>query len=563
MTLPSGYNAKALSPTVRIYDTDDVLQYEFESEAVGGVTRDFNLTFCKIHQSINDDFGYAELLIDDHNNILVESTSDKTSKIKNQWRIDIYLGKGVEGDKWFRGRVQNTDVNRPGTQDQILHVFCVGWFIISAERISKIERVQKRLSNGLDYDTTDTITQVDNLFKDIWEDTDHYVLRSLGTVSGIDLSEVQSSTLKLTEFKEYYQSWAFLMSKLAASSNRVFGAKPDLKIFFRDPNTLSSGLLLSAKESSPITKMWNPSKLCYISGNINYLDQTGDSGYSVIHAPGAANDSLDINVNPTVDAQYNMYTNGWLAVEFIPNQSNLAKIAARFARPSGATTAQTDAFFRIVGENSINKPDINDTRARVRIPKEKINQFIEAPSSSIFTEFSFERKTIEPDNRLFFVVEKYGTGSTNSFGLDYDSLGSNIYYSSSDGVTWGAAQNGDFAFRTYPFRTFNLIYQNTVARRKYGIRETVIDIKNFTDFNTLRDTMIGLGRILAQSRRVFMPVTCSVPDNYPEVGKTVRIIDQFGLDQNAVITGWDIQMSANTPSQVIGASEMTFQLEVY
>lgn len=559
---PSGFNAQSLSPTVRIYDTDDVLQYEYESESAGGSTRDFNLNSFTIHNGVNDNYGYAELLIEDHDNIMVESTSDKTSVIKTQWRVDIYLGKGIEGDKWFRGKVFNASVHRPNNQNQYIRVWCVGWGIVAAERISKIDRIQSRAANGLDFDNTDTTTQLDELFRDIWEDTDHYPLRSLGTVPGITL-DIQASTLKLTEFKDSYQSWSFLMSRLAAIGNRMFGFNPDLTVWFRDQTTVSSGLLLSADESNVISKMWNPANLCYVTGPISFQDDTGETGYSVLHAPGASADSVDINVDPTLNAQSNLFNN-WVAIEFIPNEQQLSKISVRAARPSGAGANTGDAFFRIVGEGGGGVPDLNDTRKRVRIPVEKItNDFVETPTTSLWHQFSFERIATEPDNRLFVVFEEYGAAATNSFALQYDSGGSNNYYTSTNGTSWGTVQNGDFALRTYPFRTFNLIYQNTVARREFGIREKVVDIKNFTDFNTLKDTMIGLGRILSKQRRLFNTVTVSVPDNYVEPGKTCRIIDKLGLDQQVVILGWTISASVGNAEEMLGANTMQIQVETF
>ena len=143
--------------------------------------------------------------------------------------------------------------------------------------------------------------------------------------------------------------------------------------------------------------------------------------------------------------------------------------------------------------------------------------------------------------------------------LQYDSAGALTYWTSSAGTSW-ASSTGDFAFRTYPTRTLNIVVYNTSAARRFGVREKVIDIKNVQDINSIRKVLYGLSDIIGREKRVYRPVTTSVPDNYIEPGQTLKVVDKFGLNTNAIIQGFDINMSSAKPDEKLGASEMTWNL---
>ena len=559
--IPSGYNGKALSPSIELSDLDDTEQFTFISKSVdaGGV-RDFNLQTVAIHTGINDDHGNALLLIEDSGNIMTDADVRRATKIKNQWNLKINLGKGVTGDRWFTGKVLQADIIRPQTGAQYIKILAGGYGMRALERISKLERIQKRVTlGGLEFDSTDTSTTVEELVKDIWQDSDHFVLRNLSTESGITLN-VQNNPTQMTEFKDYYQSWSFLMSRLAAIGGSVWGINPSKQVFFREPKSQSSGILLTGDEESIITTGWSPDKLCYVTGPIEYTDGTGETGYSVLHAPGATNDTLDVDVNPTINADFNLSAN-WLAIEWTTGQDTLSKIAAKFKKVG--TPASGDAFFQIVGGTS--GPNMSDVRKRIRIPLQVLNGFSLADfpitGEAFLKEYSFERIKVTTGEKLFAVFEKYGDAS-HHYALQYDTNGLLPYWTSGDGVSW-ASNNGDFAFRTYPTRTLNVILYNTQAAKRFGIREKVVDIKNIADIKSIRKTLLGLSDIMSKEKRLYKPIISSCPDNYTEPGQLIRVKDKFGLDTNAIIAGWDIIMSAASPTDKLGASEMTWNLEEF
>lgn len=555
MALPSGYNARALSPSIEISDLDDTEQFTFISKSVNPAgTRDFNLQGMGIHAGVNDDHGNCMLIIHDAGNIMTNNDVRRASSIKRQWNLKVNLGKGVTGDRWFHGKVLNADIIRPSTGEQYIRVFSGGWGMRALERISKIERIQKReTSGGEEFDDTDTSTTINALVNDIWQDQDHYVLRSLGLEPSITL-DIQNITTPLTEFKDYYQSWSFLMSRLAAVAGAVWGIDANREVYFRSPISQSSGILLSGDESNVITQKWMPSNLCYITGPIEWTDSTGESGYSVLHAPGATRDSLDVSVNPTVNADFNLSSN-WLAIEWTAGQDTLSKIAAKFKKVG--TPASGDAFFQIVGEASGGGPRMSDVRKKVRIPLQVLTSF---PSTNpdFFKEYSFEKIKVTPDEKLYCVFEKYGDGS-NHYVLQYASGGALTYYTSTNGVSW-SSNTGDFAFRTYPTRTLNVVLYNAAAARRFGTREKVVDLKNIADIKSIRKVMIGLADIMGKEKRLYKPITTTVPDSYIQPGQTLKILDTYGLNTQSIILGWDVTMSATNADEKLGASEMTWNL---
>ena len=556
MSLPASYNGKALSPTVVISDLDDVTQFTFESKAIdASPTQDFRLNALGIHAGINDDHGNCLLLLEDSNNIMTDSDVRKASRAKSQWNIKINLGKGITGDRWFHGKIMTSNIVRSRTGEQFVKIIGGGWGMRTLERLSKIERIQEREnSDGTTFDVTDTKTNIVSLINDIFQDQDHYILRSLGTESEITLTGVDSNTTQLTEFKDYYQSWSFLMSRLAAIGGSVWGIDANRDLFYREPQATSSGLLITGDVSGVVSQKWNPAKLMYNLGPLEYTDGVGDSGYSVLHGPGATTDSIDINVDPVVNADFDLSAN-WLAVEWTTGQDTLSKIAAKFKRVG--TPASGDAFFQIVGEASGGGPNLTDSRKKVRIPIQILNGF-GIVNPNVMKEYSFEKIKVTPDEKLYCVFERYGNGS-NHYEVQYDSAGALTYYISADGSSWSST-TGDFAFRTYPTRTLNVILYNTVAARRFGVREKVIDIKNVADIVSIRKVMQGLSDIMGKEKRQYRPVITTVPDNYYSPGQTLRIMDPFGLNTNAVILGWDISMSASDNRSKLGTSDITWNL---
>ena len=111
MSLPTGYNGKALSPTVVIDDRDDVEQFRYESKSIDNPpTQDFRLTSLGIHAGLNDDHGSAILILEDHDNNMTTNDVKRMCKINRQWNVKINLGKGVTGDRWFYGKVLRADI---------------------------------------------------------------------------------------------------------------------------------------------------------------------------------------------------------------------------------------------------------------------------------------------------------------------------------------------------------------------------------------------------------------------------------------------------------------------
>ena len=72
--------------------------------------------------------------------------------------------------------------------------------------------------------------------------------------------------------------------------------------------------------------------------------------------------------------------------------------------------------------------------------------------------------------------------------------------------------------------------------------------------------MIGLADIMGKEKRLYKPITTTVPDSYIQPGQTLKILDTYGLNTQSIILGWDVTMSATNADEKLGASEMTWNL---
>jgi len=174
MSLTPNYNPNGLSPKILINDFSGTLQYTYESDRIAASpTKDFRLTSGAFHIGVNDDFGYFTFVIDDTNNVLTDGTAQANPLIKNQWEVELHLGKDSSSlNRWFYGKVIDVTVTRPVTNIKQLTVTVAGWGIKTKYRYTSIKRFQAKESDGVSLDDTDTTVKISELVKDIFEDTD-------------------------------------------------------------------------------------------------------------------------------------------------------------------------------------------------------------------------------------------------------------------------------------------------------------------------------------------------------------------------------------------------------
>ena len=557
MTITPSYNANPLAPKVLIYDLDDVLQYTYESSQIAASpTQNFNLRSLSLHLGINDDYGNASLIIDDPSALLVDTTINKASKIKRQWRIRIDLGKDSSTlNTWFNGKIMDAEVIRPDTNLQQIRLTCSGWGIRLKDRLTNIKRFQAKTADGISLDSTDTAARTSELLKDVIQDTDHSIIPTLSAEANITVTGVDTIDIKLANFQQNYQTFSEAMSQLAASSGAYYGIDPDRDLFFRKGIANDSGFLFTNNLDGLDAQGWSSTKIGYLFKQpFIWTDSTIDSGYSYLYGLGADVITLDVtqtSANATLSSHLK-----WYAFPFTPTSETQNKIALSLAKtgtPSSAVDENID--FRIIGQDGSATPNISDLRKQLLVNKIRFDALT---GTGTWQEFAFDNIKVTPRTQLFLVAKLFGN-VTNTFVMDYQT-GSGTYYDSDNGSTW-TSRVGNVKIRTYVSNPIIISLEDTTAKKKFGVREKLINFRETIQEQSARKAMILMSDSLCKEKRLYSKVAVSPPTDRIPLGKYCRFQDSLsGLDITAEITGIDVEMRADDQSN-IGARFISLTLQ--
>jgi len=311
-------------------------------------TQDFDLNSGVGHLGVNDDQGQLTLTIWDNANLLVTADGNRSPRIKGHWDVQLYLGKnGGEMQRWFYGKVLEVEVFRDKANLQELRVVVGGWGVRTMDRVTSIRRFQDKLANGIDLDETDNDAKVSELFKDIFEDTDHHPYRGLPKETSISVHPHEID-LKLADLVELAQTWSHVISRLAGFAGAFHFIDCDRQAHLHQILSKDSGFLFTNDLStlSP-AQNWDSNLLGIIKRDtLSWKNSNINAGYSVLHGVGATVDEKDQDLTSAEDAVFDMSTKH-IAVEFQPTQSSLSKIALKL-RKFGDPLAIGDAFIKIV-----------------------------------------------------------------------------------------------------------------------------------------------------------------------------------------------------------------------
>lgn len=558
-----------LQPEVKIYDVNDTLLYTWQSSQIESTpTQDFDLYGWTLHGGINTDFGSLSLNIHDIQNLLTDLTSPRRpSKIQGEYRIDFFLGKDSAGmQKWFQGKIRDSNISRlPGRQE--IGIFAVGWGTVLSDRLTIIKHFQKKdetIDDGITLDENDNDAKISEIAKRIMNNQENNPIPTLSHHE-ITTNGIEEISIKLADFKKHYQSISSSINELANSANAIWGidysgigGTPDMWMRYR--SSAESGILLTNNLDEALTQGWNPGNLTFLlKSPSGFADSTVDYGYSVLYGIGPYHDTLDHDKS-TANASFDLsaYHHSFA---IIPAKDNLSKISLYLKK---VNTPSKDLKVEIIGTNANGKPNPTDLRIRRIIRKETL-QAIKTGGQYIEVSLGVKPITVQTNQKIFIFIPKY-EDSANCIKLDYQT-GSGEYWNSSNGTTWNDPPvgsigkfTGEARIRTYSSKEVVMKFVNLSAFSNYGIRELPIPLSNVNDVTAI-DILAGVSESVSKHRRVYKPLTMTVPSNPIPLGKKIRLKDKFnGLDVFADIIGYDISANAYD-LQTNGAHTMQVNLE--
>jgi len=564
--LTPNYNPNPLHPRIIITNQTGGQAYTFESaQLVSTPTQDFKLEALKLHLGTDDDYGYLQLVIHDHDNSLTDLTDNKRPGIiGREWGIQLFLGKTLAlEERWFYGKIKDFTVSRPTTGIQTISLTCIGWGVILRERMSRLTRNQAKTSDGITLDDTDTSTTIQQLILDLFQTKDHYVddnidiltnivAQSSTTGTGID---TDATSGKLANINYTVASFAQIISNLSGIANTTWHVDSDRQLIVQDPESINSGFLFTNDLAGTKATTWDSTKIGYIlNAPLEWKDSSADMFYNLIHGFGHFTPALSSSDGGTPDAADNLDSE-YHAIPITPTTDNIAKIAIRAIR-TGTLTSPSSV--EIWGDTGGSGPDETDIRRKYILNASTINALGVSTPANWFEIPLKPKLDVTPGEQLYIVFPKYGDAS-NTFSVNYES-GSGTYWDSTDGITW-TSRTGKSAFRVYDARRLITTVENIDATTLLPEnRERIFPIRADLEEQTVRETLLAASSVLGKQKRTYgkvivSPITSKIPLSTFCMLEDVKT----GLSIKANIVGIDLSADSSTG----GVHKIELSLESY
>jgi hypothetical protein len=563
--LPSGYDPNPLHPRIIITNLSGGAAYTFESEQLLATpTQDFKLQALKLHLGTDDDFGYLQLVIHDHDNVLTDLTKNRRpGLIGREWAVQLYLGKTLATEeRWFYGKIKDFTVSRPTTGIQTVSLTCVGWGVILRERMSRLTRNQAKTSDGVSLDDTDNSTKISELILDLFQETDHQIDENIQQIPNIiaEISttgngiEENATSGKIANINYTVASYAQIISNLCGIANTTWHINADRRLIVQDPESVDSGFLFTNDfTASSDLNTWDATKMAYIlNAPLEWKDSSADMLYNFVHGFGHFNPALSSSDGGTPDASDNLDT-AWHAIPITPTTDNIAKIAIRSIR-TGLPTS--NASVEIWGDTGGSGPNESDIRRKIILNKKTLEK-LGTTTPANWVEIPIKPKlSVTPGEQLYIVFPKFGDAS-NTINVNYEA-GSGTFWDSSDGTTW-TSRTGKSAFRVYDARRLVTTVENIDATELLPEpRERIFPIRSDLEEQTVRETLLQAAAVLGKQKRTYGTVTVSAPTSRIPLSTFCVLQDvKTGLDVKATIVGLDLQ--ATPESQGVQTVELSLE----
>jgi len=563
--LTPNYNPNALHPRIVITNLTGGAAYSFTSKQLDtNGTQDFKLEAMNLHLGIDDDFGFLQLVIHDHDNTLTDLTdSDRPGVIGREWGVQLFLGKTLAlEERWFYGKIKDFTVSRPSTGIQTISLTCVGWGVILRERMSRLVRNQAKGSDGVTLDDTDDSTKISELLLDLFNDKDHYIDDNLPQITNIT---AQTSTTgngidesvtsgKIANVNFTVASFAQIISNLSGIANTTWHVNADRSLVVQDPETIDSGFLFTNNLAGTVATTWDSTKLGYIlNAPLEWKDSSADMLYNFVHGFGHFAPGVSVSEQTTPDAADNLDSE-YHAIPITPTADNINKIAIRSIKTGTPIATSVEIW----GATATPDPDPLDVRYKKALNATLLGKLGTSTPATWLEIPITPRLQVTPGEQLYIVFPKTGDAS-NTISVNY-TAGSGTYFDSTDGTTW-TSRTGKSSYRVYEARKLVTTVENVSTTEVLPeLRERIFPIRADLEEQTVRATLIAASEVLGKQRRTYgtviiSPVTARIP-----LGSYCTLEDnKTGLSVKANITAVDLTAT----SADLGVQRISLTLDGY
>ena len=565
MSYPAGFEARPFYPDFAIHN-GTAFTHAYRHSAIdasgnmgfapGATTQFVKPISYQMRRGLNSDAGDLIITLLDHDNELVERDTGKCT-IDIGERVFFYFGRSdpsVLDDRqlWFSGEIAETGVSRPGTNQQIVTVTCLGLMNRLAHIYVNFDFTESS--------PTDNKGKISELVKTLLTDSS---IRPGDTDPDIGVANVESTDIRLPHLKRNYQTMGLVLSELANLSDSVYGIEQVISqspnLFFFPRSSKRSNFLISNDIVNPshITRDWAPQCLCYMRNqSYEYTDSQVDTGYGKIISIGVAYQHYP--APPEVAGDWWHY--GGLGIQgygFKPSQTQLTGISLHMEDPQLADPLFTlySAGTPTTGFNPLG------SQGSVIVAEQHPVETIGA-TRDWYKIFDFTDDPIPVSTDENYYVQMRITTPATRGAIKLSRGGGNWRYTQQtlDGAevlntSWGEAP----IMRVEVIGKTHMLGHNISGgnRRK----ELLYQVQDRITLPEMTALQIGLLSSISRTVRKYTTITTSMTTDVPPLGKQVRLIDRFnGLDTHLDIMGYTVSASVQDESNLAPVS-MEWTLE--
>jgi hypothetical protein len=444
--------------------------------------------------------------------------------VGNGNKVTVSIGSAQGGLADFvTGYVRFVEVGRTDTGIKEITLHGYSSLIRLDERIGNFYRIADRASNGEDPDPSDEKMKCSEIFKDIFEDTDHLPIgipQEPFTTGGVqDISE------RLASIKEPFVEWKQIADRIAEASGTIYGIGPDDVAFLRYPTLAHSGITIRDIDDPDAA---NPDATTgYFAGPWSYTDsiKKGDGFANRLYGRGGT--QLHLFADRFADNASIECHSADRAVQFTPDAPRLDSISLILSK-TGTPPGDIAGEVRLDHDNS---PD-GDIIGSFSIFKGLIGSVATAVNR---INISMHGSRIQVDKKHWIILKKVGdAGNHVRWHHDGGTTGVNAARS---GPTWTVSENSyTLTHRAYCSRRVLTEASDQKSIDRYGVTEAVVDAPWIIEGQTMDAYLTAILQYSALQHRTFEVRRIFAPTTLLNAGRMVRLVDaRSGINADAEV----------------------------
>ncbi|MEM3161285.1 MAG: hypothetical protein QXJ74_10940 [Nitrososphaera sp.] len=466
------------------------------------------------------------------------------ARVGNGNKVVIQLGH-TQGSlsNYMAGFVRQVDVLRSATG--LYEVKLHGWSSVVRleERIGNFYRIADRAQNGEDPDLSDEKMKCSEVFKDLFEDSDHLPIGQ--PAEAFSTAGVQDIQERVASIKEPFVEWKQVADRLAEASGAIYGIDANDSAFMRYPTLAHSGVTISDAGGQQ-------DNVGYFVGPWNFRDSIKKSDGFANRLYGRGGTQLHLDADSFVDNAAIECYSADRAAQFVPSLIRVNTISLLLSRVG--TLAQ-DIQGQVVLDDGGPEGDVVGTftifRSLVGTSATAVNRINVNIAGG---------GRIQVDKKHWIVLKRQGD-SSNYFRWHHDggASGVNAYKNES----WTVQQNSySLAHRTYSSSRVLVECSSPVSIGKYGVVEAVVDAPWIIERQAMDQYLTGILQYSALQRRLYDVKEVWAPATLLKAGTLVRLKDgKSGVDADAEVLLARYRFSAGENG--LGTRKAEVQLQTF